>query len=214
VDRFVVHARGEIAGYAQWLGVGEDKFCFIPFQKGNIERLNASPISKPYIVSMGSANRDYKTLVDAVIGTGIKTVIISKKDVVNSLPEHRDLIKLHSLTMDECYSILRDAKINVVPIADTQTAAGQVTFVTAMRMGVATVATRCIGTVDYIVDWETGVLVPTGDSKALNRAIDTLWRDEALRVQIGSAGRDYADKHFSDEAAGQYLSQVINEVFG
>ena len=54
---------------------------------------------------MGSANRDYKTLVDAVQGTGIKTVIISKKNTVDGLPEHADLVKLHGLTEDECNEI-------------------------------------------------------------------------------------------------------------
>jgi glycosyltransferase involved in cell wall biosynthesis len=214
VDRFVVHAKGEISSYAEWLGVDEDKFRFIPLQKGNIEKPNASPISKPYIVSMGSANRDYKTLVEAVLGTGIRTVVISKKDMLDSLPEHPDLIKLDGLTQDECNSILGEAKLNVVPIGDTQTASGQVTFTTSMRMGIATVATRCVGTVDYILDGETGALVPMGDPEALRHTIETLWRDDTLRARIASAGRDYADKHFSDEAAGLNLSRVVKEVLG
>src|SRR5947209_8353823 len=33
VDRFVVHARGEIASYARWLGIEEEKFRFAPLQK-------------------------------------------------------------------------------------------------------------------------------------------------------------------------------------
>ncbi len=78
VDRFVVHAHGEIGTYARWLGVEEEKFRFVPLQRGKIAELKPSRIPTPYIVSMGSANRDYKVLVDAVLGTGIKTVIISK----------------------------------------------------------------------------------------------------------------------------------------
>jgi glycosyltransferase involved in cell wall biosynthesis len=212
VDRFVVHARAEIGSYSRWLDVDEDKFRFIPLQRGDIEKPDPSPIAKPYIVSMGSAHRDYGTLVEAVTGTGIKTVIIGKKDMLDLLPENADLIKLHGISLEECNSILSEARVNVVPITDTQTASGQVTFTTSMRMGIATVATRCIGTIDYMVDGETGVLVPLGDPKALNLAIDALWRDEALRTRIGRAGREYADRYFSDEAAGANLGQVINEV--
>jgi glycosyltransferase involved in cell wall biosynthesis len=213
VDRFVVHATAEINNYARWLGLGEEKFYFVPLQRGKFDDVKPSPIQKPYIVSMGSANRDYKTLVNAVLGTGIRTVIISKRSIIDDLPEHPDLLKMNNLTWEECKSILSGAELNVVPIAPALSASGQVTFVTSMIMGIPTVATRSIGTVNYIQDWKTGVLVPPADSAALRCAIETLWRDEALRVKLGLAGRHEAEKHFSDEAAGRYLAKVIDEVF-
>jgi glycosyltransferase involved in cell wall biosynthesis len=213
VDRFVVHASGEIVSYAKWLGVKENRFCFVPLQIGGIETPKPSPIPAPYIVSMGSANRDYKTLVEAISGTGIRTVIISKMDEINNLPERPELMKLANLTLDECHSILSGARLSVVPIANTETASGQVTFTTSMRMGIPTIANRSVGTVDYIRDGETGLLVPPGDVTALRRAIGSLWRNETLRDQIGSAGRDHAEDHFSDEAAGRYFAQILDEVF-
>lgn len=212
VDRFVVHSRGEIVNYANWLGYDQARFAFVPLQRGKIPAMKSSPIPKPYIVSMGSANRDYGTLVKAVLGTGIKMVIVSKRSIVEGLPDHPDLIKLHGLTPEECDSILHDAEINVVPIVSTLTAAGQVTFTTSMRMGVATIATRCIGTVDYIQNGETGILVSPGDAEELGDAVRDLWQNRTLRLQMASAGRDYANKFFSDEAAGDNLSAVIDGV--
>jgi glycosyltransferase involved in cell wall biosynthesis len=214
VDRFVVHSRAEIASYSQWLGIEEQKFQFVPLQRGRITGLKATPIEKPYIVSMGSANRDYRTLVDAVLGTGIKTVIISKKSIIESLPDHPDLVKLDGLTQEDCNSILGGAVLNVIPVATAQTASGQVTFTTAMRMGIPTIATRCVGTVDYIRDGRTGILVSPGDALGLRRAIECLWRDEGSRVQIGSAAHRYAEQHFSDEAAGRNFANIIDEVLG
>ena len=160
VDRFVVHATAEINNYAKWLGLEEEKFCFVPLQRGKFDDVKPSPIEKPYIVSMGSANRDYKTFVNAVLGTGIRTVIIGKRSIIDDLPEHPDLLKMDNLTWEECKSILSGAELNVVPIASGPSASGQVTFITSMIMGIPTVATRSIGTVDYIQDWKTGVLVP------------------------------------------------------
>ena len=212
VDCFVVHASGEIGGYARWLRLAPRKFRFIPLQRGKVEPTGPGPIPKPYIVSMGSANRDYATLVRAVLGTGIKTVIISKKDVVERLPEHPDLVKLYNLTLEECNCILRDAAMNVVPISDSGTASGQVTFLTGMMLGVATIASRCVGTVDYLRDGETGLLVPTSDAEALRAAIRALWDDDGLRSRIALAGRQYAEGHFSDEAAGEHLAEVLDEV--
>jgi glycosyltransferase involved in cell wall biosynthesis len=161
---------------------------------------------------MGSANRDYLSLVKAIQGTGIKTVIISKQSMLDDLPAHPDLIKMSGLSMNECNSILSGAELNIVPIASTRTASGQITFINAMRMGIPTIATYCVGTVDYILDGKTGLLFPPGNDIALRTAIETLWRDDALRKRIGSAGRDYAEAHFSDEAAGRHLSRIIDEV--
>jgi glycosyltransferase involved in cell wall biosynthesis len=212
VDRFVVHARSEIKEYAEWLGIEEKNFCFVPLQRASFDDVKPSPIEKPYIVSMGSANRDYATLIEAVLGTGIKTVIISKKGIIDDMPEHPDLLKLSNLTAVECRNILGGAEINIVPISSTRTAAGQVTFITSMSMGIPTVATRSVGVVDYIQDWQTGVLVEPADPAALRRAIETLWRDNELRQRIGKAGRDYAEEYLSDQAAGRHLAQVIDEV--
>ena len=93
-----------------------------------------------------------------------------------------------------------------------QTASGQVTIVTSMRMGIPTIATHSVGTTDYIHDQETGLLVAPGDVNALRRAIELVWHDEALKFRIGTAAREHADKYFSDEAAGRHLEQVLDDV--
>ena len=213
VDRFIVHSTSEIRDYGKWLGLEENNFTFVPLQRAQFDDVEPSPIPRPYIVAMGSANRDYMTLVRAMLGTGIKTVIISKKTILDDLPEHPDLLKLSNLTMQECRNVLGGAELNVVPIS-AQTASGQVTFLMSMRAGIPTIATHCAGTVDYIQDGKTGILIPRGDPAALRQAVESLWQDKELRARIGSAGRDYADKHFSDEVAGQHLAQVIDEVLG
>lgn len=212
VDRFVVHAREEIVRYAQWLAISQDRFHFVPLQKGRVANVKPSPIPGPYVVSMGSANRDYETLLEALRDTGIKTVIISKKGIVDSLPDHPDVLKLHGLAQEECDSILAGARLNVVPIAPTQTASGQVTLVTSMRMGIATIATRCLSTLDYVRDGETALLAEPGDARALRAAIQSLWQDDELRSRIGHAACKHAAEYFSDEAAGRHLAEVIDEV--
>lgn len=211
VNRFVVHARSEVSSYARWLAVEQERFCFVPLQRGKVIASGpANVVEGPYIVSMGSANRDYLTLVEAVLGTGITTVVIAKRELIDALPDHPQLLKLSGLTQAECNDILAGARVNVVPLRATPTAAGQVTFITSMRMGIATVATHCVGTEDYIEDGVTGFLVPPGDVEMLRRRITALWNDVGLRNSIGSAGGAHAELHFSDEAAGRYLSGVID----
>ncbi len=214
VDRFVVHTRGEIDGYAGWLGVDAAKLRFVPLQSGRLGALPPSPIEPPYIVSMGSAHRDYRTLLQALRGTGIRTVLIAGPQLLEALPRQDDVIALHGLSRDQCHAILAGAELNVVPIDDAMTAAGQVTFTRSLRMGIATIATRCIGTVDYLRDGDTGVLVPPGDAVRLREAIVGLWNDRERRARIARAGYLHAARELSDEAAGQRLGEVIDDVLG
>ena len=211
-DRIVVHAREEIPSYANWLGLDETKFRFVPLQKGAMTNVGVSPIAKPYIVSMGSANRDYKTLIEAIAGTDIKTVVVSKKGEIDRLPSAPNLVKLHGLTQDACNAILSGAEICVVPLAASDSASGQVTFLAAMRLGVATIATRTGGTLDYFDEGETGLLVPPNDPKALRDAIVNLWRDSQRRTTIGVAAKAYAEQRLSDEAAAKIFEQMIDEL--
>jgi glycosyltransferase involved in cell wall biosynthesis len=119
-------------------------------------------------------------------------------------------VKLHGLTEDECICILNGAELNVVPVRDGKTASGQVTLINSMRLGIPTIATRCVGTVDYISDGITGLLVPAGDVIALRDAVMSLLQNADLRSKISAAGRAKSEECFSDLAAAQSLSRIID----
>ena len=212
VDLFVVHSRGEIESYSRLIGVPEQRFRFVPLQKGDVGKMKPSTISGHYIVSMGSANRDYETFVGAIAGTGIKSVVISKREIVEGLPDCAELTKLSGLSADECDSIMNGALVNVVPTLATDTAAGQVTFTTGMRMGIPTIATLAVGSRDYIEDGKTGLLVEPRNPKSLRQAIERLWFDPAFRSDISRSGKEHADRYFSDEAAARHLADIIDEL--
>jgi len=71
------------------------------------------------------------------------------------------------------------------------------TLLEAGAAGIATIGTRVDGTVDAIVDGETGILVPPVDADALGRAITQLARDVALRERMGTAARNRTVALFS-----------------
>ena len=54
-----------------------------------------------------------------------------------------------------------------------------------MAMGIACISTRCGGSEDVIRDGENGLLIETGDGKALTEAMRTLAEDSGLRQRIG-----------------------------
>jgi glycosyltransferase involved in cell wall biosynthesis len=66
----------------------------------------------------------------------------------------------------------------------------------AMAAGLPVVASSVGGVPELVVEGKTGLLVPPGDPHALAAAIGRLLDDEALRRQLGAAGRIRASEHF------------------
>jgi glycosyltransferase involved in cell wall biosynthesis len=67
----------------------------------------------------------------------------------------------------------------------------------AAAAGVPVVGFEAGGLVEAVVHEETGILVPPQDAGALRDAIATLMDDEALRGQLGQAGKKRMQKDFS-----------------
>lgn len=62
---------------------------------------------------------------------------------------------------------------------------------------------------ELVIPNETGYLVPVGDIPALERALETLEADSALRRRLGQEGQVRAGAHFGVEAQRESLWQVL-----
>jgi glycosyltransferase involved in cell wall biosynthesis len=65
--------------------------------------------------------------------------------------------------------------------------------------GVPVAGFAATGTVDAVVNGETGILVPRRDADALAEALIKLLKDQALRIRLGEAARERAMKDFANE---------------
>ncbi|QDV39027.1 glycosyltransferase [Tautonia plasticadhaerens] len=70
----------------------------------------------------------------------------------------------------------------------------------AMRFRKPVVATAAPGTTELVVDDQTGLLVPVGDSTALARALLRVVDDPDLRRRLGDAGRSRVEREFRADA--------------
>ena len=70
----------------------------------------------------------------------------------------------------------------------------------AMLAGLPVVATDIRGPREQVVDGETGLLVPRGQSAPLAAALRRLVGDEALRRRMGAAGRQRALDLYTEAA--------------
>lgn len=214
VDLFIVHSSAERRVYSSWLGLPERRFKFVPLQRGGRAFVREEDGETPYLLALGSAGRDYDTLLKATADFPGRVIIVAKDSVIESLSPRPNVDFKSHLTMEECEKLMAGARLCVIPIDNLDTASGQVSFLMSMSYGVATIATDCPGTRDYIDDGRNGVLAPPRDAERLKAAIDTLWNDAARRGSIGREGQKTWAEKYSDEGAAAALRQALDDVAG
>lgn len=213
VDLFVVHSRAEIEIYSNWLRLPRERFVFVP--------LSAAPPTgdtwteqseEPYIVALGTANRDYALLVEAAGQLGYKTIIVAGPHATAHIAPPPCVSFRSGLTLAECHQLALHSRINVIPIADVDAPSGQVTVIESMMRGVPLVATACAGTNDYIADGVDGMLVAAEDVPAMVNALRTVWNDAGLRRALSQAARQASLDKFSFPAAAARLTELMSQV--
>lgn len=209
IDCYIVHSPKEVVSYAEYLRVPQSRVKFVPLQRGEIDVRREEETEAPFIVAMGSAHRDYWTLVQAVDRLALHTIIVTRASDIVRLPESPHVTYMSGMTEQECIELMARARICVTPIANMATASGQVTFINAMQVGVPVIATRSPGTEGYIEDGCNGILVEPFDVEDLASKIDLLWQDEYLRARLSNAAQTIAIERFSDQAAADKLIGII-----
>lgn len=212
VDQFVVHSRGEIDTLHRWFGIPRGKIAFVPLQRAPIAVTATEDSADPFVLAMGSANRDYATMIDAIRGLPLRLVLVASPRSLAGLEIPANVEVANGLTAQQCRELAQRARINVVPLADVDTASGQVTIVEALRMGRPLIATRGVGSVDYIVDGDNALLVEARDVTALRQAIIRLWDDHGLRDRLSRNALVYAEGNLSDEMAASKLAEMLDKL--
>jgi glycosyltransferase involved in cell wall biosynthesis len=76
------------------------------------------------------------------------------------------------------------------------------------------VATAVGGTPEVVIDGETGLLVPPGDSVALAGAVTRCLRDPAALAAFGRAGRARVEAHFGEAAMLSRVEALLDRLVG
>jgi glycosyltransferase involved in cell wall biosynthesis len=166
----------------------------------------AAPPHRPRIVSVGRlvSFKGFEDLIDAcselarrqidfvcdIIGDG------PLRDTLHAKIEHLNLLSrvslLGSLSQDAVLENLRSADIFALPSTTDAQGATDVfptVILEAMASSRPVVSTRLAGIPELVIDGQTGVLVPPGDSTQLAHALEQLLRAPELRARFGQAGR-------------------------
>jgi glycosyltransferase involved in cell wall biosynthesis len=93
--------------------------------------------------------------------------------------------------------LLADADVFVL---SSRSEGHPVAILEAMAAGLPVVASRVGGVPEQVSHGETGLLVEPGDPDALAAALQLLATDPALRLRLGAAGRERAERFFDLDA--------------
>ncbi|MBC7499647.1 MAG: glycosyltransferase [Herminiimonas sp.] len=212
VDRFIVHSRHEIEAYSDWLNLPPERFQFVPLQRATRPITFNENKDKPFLLSMGSAQRDYRLLFGVLAELGYPAVIVAGPHAVAGLSIPPNVEVRSGLSSEQCFELVQRARISVIPIANQHTASGQVTLLDAMVFGRPVVITACPASTDYVTDRHDALLVRHGNHDDMKEAISRLWEDSTLRTAISTSARETAINNFSDEAVGKIMGSVLRDV--
>ena len=179
----IVYAEGERQLCADYLNLPLSRFHFVPFHTCILD-----PHFEPtaaYGLAAGRSGRDYGTFFEAVRGLDYRFVVVADKRSVAGfdIPEN---IELHcDIPRGEYLALLQRAAFVAVPLHRRHCSTGQVVILEAYALGKPVVATRAVGTVDYVEDGETGHLSDPYDPAGMRSAIQRLIADGAERDRLG-----------------------------
>ncbi|WP_082081791.1 glycosyltransferase [Bradyrhizobium sp. LTSP857] len=210
IDIFVVHSTAEIEIYSKWLRLPRDKFIYVPLSVAMKPLPAVSQAADRFVLALGTANRDYDGLVKALTPLGYRTIIIAGPKAMQNLDLPAFVEHKSGLPLEECHKLSRAADLIVISLKDVEAASGQVSFLETMMFGRPVIVTRAPGTVDYIEDGKTGMLVEPGDVEGLRSAIAKLWNDEDLRLRLGNAARTSVENSSTFKAVAPKMRQVLN----
>lgn len=86
-------------------------------------------------------------------------------------------------------------------------------LIDACAVGRPIVTTNSIGCKDVVDDGVNGFLVPVKDSEALAKKLRILFEDKELRVRMGKAAREKAEREFSIEEVIEKHLEIYNKIW-
>src|SRR5207248_1594783 len=193
------------------------------------DRCSATANSAPGILSVGRlvAFKGFEQLIHACAelarrGVDFTCEIIGDGPLRNNLQAEIDKLSLSSrvtllgsLSQGAVFDKLRAADIfALASVMDRQGASDvfPTVIIEAMAAARPVVSTRLAGIPESVIHGETGLLVSSGDTSGLSRALEQLIRDPGLRARYGRAGRARIEQHFRIEQTVAPLLQLFERI--
>ncbi len=182
-----------------------DKVDHLFFQPVNNEDGN-------YILAIGQEQRDYKTLIDAIDGTGIKLIIVASSPWSKfnlEIAENPNVTLVRKIPHTELRDLYNGAKLIVVPLFENNYGAGLNTMLESMAMAKPLIISNTSGINNYILHEETGLYVTPGKPDELKDCILMLWESAERRQRLGFNARQSIEENMNIDIYVERIVEII-----
>lgn len=217
LDRIVVLSTTQARYLCEEAGLPVERVRMV---KDHVDHHFFEPSGSPperFVLSVGQTRRDYATLLEAVASVDAPTTVVASSLWTGQASELRDGDRGVTVRSDISARDLRRlydrAAVVVVPLEPgLDFAAGVNAVLEAMAMARPLVVTATPGIADYVDDHVNCLLVPAGEPRVLQSAIERLLDDRALAERLGTAGRADVERERNLDAYVNTLANLLREV--
>ena len=215
IDRVVVYSTPQLRVAREQLGIPEAKVELVLHPADHRFWAPAANPVGDTICSAGMEQRDYETLVAAVVGLPVRLVIAAASPWSRrprrqrvSLPANVTETKL---TPAELRDLYRSSRLVAVPVHDVDFQAGSLVMYEAMACGRPVIATQSRGQEDILQPGETGLYVPPGDPIGMREAITALLEDPDRAERMGRRARTVVAADLNLDRYLARIAEILHE---
>ena len=190
---------------SQFVRFGTDLDFFDPAE------LKDSDDKDTYIVCVGAAKRDWKTVIAAYrkLNTNIKLRIIGRvEEQYRGIP---GIEQIPHIPIKELIDQIYNACFAVLPLQIFNYSYGQMTLLQQMALGKCVIAAKVPSLVDYIEDFQTAVLYEPEDADDLARKMETLLDNPELSQKIAQNGQKWLREKCNERIMARQVEAFITE---
>jgi len=215
IQRYAVQSHEELTVFPEIWNIAPSKvrYCHYFYTLTDRELEDTAHPDGAYIFAGGNAHRDYEPLLEAAYRLPDQKFIIATRLRFPDVPPN---VVLQSVPHEQFVKFMKEARVVITPIKPNLTrAAGQQTYLNAMRLGKVTVVNNksVFGVREYIKDGENGVTVD-GTAEGYIAALEWLLNpaNRATVEAMQASARQSVESTFTYENHVACLTRIIDEL--
>ena len=196
----VVFSEAQVIGFAREFGLPETRFVHVPYQSSHSKR---PPLAEPvgdYVWAGGNSARDYRTLIEAVKGTGIPVQITSTLPELATFAAGVSEVTLAPAHEPEFTELMARSRFVVLPLTEGRVRGyGEQTILNSWWHGRAVLALDDVSAGDYVGGSGGGEVLNPGDVDGLRSLLQAWWADEEGTRTCGRAGQSWVAARYTHD---------------
>jgi glycosyltransferase involved in cell wall biosynthesis len=213
---------------AEHHGIGRDRIEVLPypidtdlFSPNGVEKPDDDRPTVLFVGRFNDSRKNTPLLLDA-IDTLRKDIPDIRLLLIGDEPDRKLQQQIDALDLNEYVDAIdyvdneklpayyRGADVFAIP---SQQEGLAIVGLEAMACGTPVVSTRCGGPEEYVIDSETGYLVPVGDVDAFTNRLTTVVRKDKSREPMANRARELVVETYSrDQVGRKFRSELANRV--